>query len=60
MQKPLVTIENWAVVQSLGSQGYEELQPGRHLTGNVFRHANHTNTCFIYTSRILRVIGARD
>ena len=36
MQKPVVTIENWAVVQRAVALSYEELEPGRHLMGKVF------------------------
>jgi hypothetical protein len=55
MSKPLVTIENWAVVQSVISQSYEQLQPGKHLMGNVIGHANLPDTLFIYTSSIVSV-----
>ena len=55
MQKSLVTIENWAVVQSVISATYEELQPGHHLTGNVFGHTTFPDAVFIYTSPILSV-----
>jgi len=55
MYKPLVTIENWAVVQSAGLQSYQELQPGYRLTGYVFGHANLPNTKVICTSPILNV-----
>lgn len=55
MRKTLVAIENWAVVESVISPSYEELQPGRHLMGNVLGHASLQNTKLIYTSRILNV-----
>ncbi|HTD54311.1 MAG TPA: hypothetical protein VK670_02940 [Silvibacterium sp.] len=55
MRKPLVAIENWAVVDSVVSSGFEELQPGKHLTGNVLGHASMRNTKFVYTSRIVNV-----
>lgn len=55
MQKPLVTMENWAVVQNVISPSYEALQPGKHLMGYVFGHARLPNRKFIYTSPILRV-----
>ena len=35
MHKPLVTIENWAVVQRAVALSYEELQPGKRLIGKV-------------------------
>ena len=55
MRKPLVAIENWAVVDSVVSSGFEELGPGKHLTGNVLGHASVRNTKFVYTSRIVNV-----
>ena len=55
MQKPLVAIENWAVVDSVLAPGFEELKPGKHLTGNVLGHASLRNTKFVYTSRIVGV-----
>jgi hypothetical protein len=55
MQKPLVTIESWEVVQSVTSPSYEELQPGKHLMGNVFGHTSLPKAKYIYTSPILRV-----
>jgi hypothetical protein len=55
MRKPLVTIENWAVVQRGINPTYEELQPGRSLVGNVFGHTNLPDTKRIYTSPILQV-----
>ena len=51
----LVSIENWAVVENVFAQNYHELQPGKHLTGYVFGHANLPNAAFIYTSPIVRV-----
>jgi hypothetical protein len=55
MQKPLVTIENWAVVQRAVALSYEELRPGKHLMGNVAGHRTLPNAEFIYTSPILSV-----
>jgi len=55
MRKSLVAIENWAVVESVISPSYEQLQPGKHLMGNVLGHASLQNTKLIYTSRILNV-----
>ena len=55
MKKPLVTIENWAVVQRAVALSYEELQPGKHLMGKVAGHTNLPNAEFIYTSPILSV-----
>jgi hypothetical protein len=55
MDKSFVTIENWAVVGSGFPRGYEALQPGMRLTGNVFGHAKLQNMKSIYTSRIISV-----
>ncbi len=56
MRKPLVTIEDWAVVQRGVNLTYEDLQPGRSLVGNVFGHENlRDDRKQIYTSPILRV-----
>jgi hypothetical protein len=55
MLKPLARLENWAVVDSVASQSYQELQPGKHLTGYVSGHANLPNAKFIYTSPITSV-----
>ena len=35
MEKPLVRIENWAVVDDLIFQGFRELKPGQRLTGTL-------------------------
>jgi hypothetical protein len=55
MKKPLVRIENWRVVDCALSHGYEELQRGKHLMGNIFGHADVRNAQFIYSSVILSV-----
>jgi hypothetical protein len=55
MQKPLVMIENWAVVQRAVALSYEELQPGKHLMGKIAGHATLPDAEFIYTSPILSV-----
>jgi hypothetical protein len=55
MKKSLVAIENWAVVNSVLSPGFEDLRPGKHLMGNVLGHASLRDTKLIYTSRILNV-----
>ena len=55
MSKPVVLIENWAVVQDLVSESYRELEPGRHLTGYAFGHEIVPNSKFIYTSRIIDI-----
>jgi hypothetical protein len=55
MKKPLVTIENWAVVQRAVALNYQELQPGKRLIGKVAGHKVLTNAEFIYTSPIVSV-----
>jgi hypothetical protein len=55
MQKPLVTLENWAVVESVIASDYEELRPGKHLMGKVFGHVSLPDAKLIYTSRIQSV-----
>jgi len=55
MRKPLVTIENWAVVQGGINISFEDLQPGRSLVGNVFGHGKLPDRKQIYTSPIMRV-----
>jgi hypothetical protein len=53
--KPVAKLENWAVVDSVASQSFQELQPGKHLTGYVSGHTNFQNAKFIYTSVIIEV-----
>jgi hypothetical protein len=55
MSKPVVTIQDWAVVQSVISPSYEELLPGKHLMGKVYRTNESVEARLIYTSRILSV-----
>src|ERR1700688_2967191 len=55
MWQPLVTLENWAVVDSVVSDSYRELRPGKHLTGTVVGPANLPNTNFIFTSPVVSV-----
>jgi hypothetical protein len=52
--KPIVQIENWAVVGSVMFEGYRELEPGQRLVGDVFAH-NNLRSGLIYTSAILSV-----
>ena len=60
MQKPIVAIENWAVVQRAVALSYEELEPGRHLMGKVFGgHRGLPDADSIYTSPILHVDVAK-
>lgn len=54
MAKPIVIIEQWGVVRSVISPTYDDLQPGNHLTGHVFAHANRCKT-LVYTCPILSV-----
>ncbi len=58
MHKPLVTIENWAVVQralAMTALSYEELQPGKHLMGKVVGHTSLSSAECVYTSPIVHV-----
>jgi hypothetical protein len=62
MHKPLVTIENWAVVQralAMSALSYEELQPGRHLMGKVVGHTSLSTAECVYTSPIVRVDASK-
>ena len=52
MQKPIV-MENWSVVLSAASPSFEQLQPGKHLMGIAFDHADLPGRSFIYTSSIV-------
>ena len=52
--KPIVRIENWAVVASVIFRGYRQLEPGQRLTGDVMGHTNLRNGS-IYTSAIINV-----
>jgi len=54
MDKPIVRIENWSVVGSVIYHGYQNLEPGQRLTGDVMGHTNLRNGS-IYTSAILNV-----
>jgi len=55
MSKPLVTIENWAVVQRGAYAAFQALQPGNILTGKVFGHDRLADAKSIYTSPIISV-----
>jgi hypothetical protein len=55
VSKPVVLIENWAVVQSPIFRSYDELGPGKHLMGKVLGHANLPDMLLIYTSPIVSV-----
>ena len=55
MQKRIATIENWEVVEPVSLQGFEQLSPGKRLTGRVLGHANLPSATRIYTSAILSV-----
>ena len=54
MQKPLVKLEHWAVVQSL-TMSYQELKPGSLLVGKVFGHPRIKESSFIFTSPIVSI-----
>jgi hypothetical protein len=54
MDKPVINIDNWAVVGSVIFEGYRELEPGQRLVGDVLGHKN-LHSGLIYTSAILSV-----
>lgn len=55
MPKPVVTIENWSVVQDVSSYSFQELQQGNRLMGYVVGHAHLPNAKVVYTSPIMSV-----
>ena len=55
MPKPIVSIEKWAVVKSVSSQGFEELRPGNRLVGYVSGHEQIANVQLVYTSPIVGI-----
>jgi hypothetical protein len=55
MKKPIVTIENWAVVRTGSYLAYQELEPGNILVGRVFGHAKLSDAKSIFTSPIVSV-----
>jgi hypothetical protein len=54
MQKPLVKLENWAVVRGL-TMSYQKLKPGSLLVGKVFGHPRIKEASFIFTSPIVSI-----
>jgi hypothetical protein len=57
VNKPKAKIDNWAVVDSVSSPDFRELEPERRLTGTIFGHANLPNGV-IYTSAIVSIDSA--
>jgi hypothetical protein len=57
VNKPKAKIENWAVVDSVSSPDFRQLEPERRLTGTIFGHSNLPNGV-IYTSAIVRIDSA--
>ena len=55
MPKPVMTIENWSVVENVSSYSFQELHQGNRLTGYVEGHAHLPNTKIVYTSPIVTV-----
>jgi hypothetical protein len=55
MSKPLVFIENWAVIRRGAYVDFQELAPGNVLTGKVFGHSKLVDAKSIYTSPIVSV-----
>jgi hypothetical protein len=54
-QKPLVKLEDWAVVPEPNSGSYQALRPGNLLVGRAFGHQRIEKGKFIFTSPIVRV-----
>jgi hypothetical protein len=54
MDKPIVDISNWAVVEGVAHCAYGELAPGRRLTGYVLGHDDLPNG-LIFTSLVVKV-----
>ena len=55
MPKPMVSIDKWAVVKSVSSQGFEKLHPGNRLVGYVAGHERIANAQLVYTSPIVSI-----
>ncbi len=55
MQKPLVRIENWAVVRTMIPPSYQDLRPGTRLIGNATGHLGAAGGTLIYTSTVVSV-----
>jgi hypothetical protein len=55
MSKPMVAIENWAVVRRGAYAAYQPLKPGNVLTGRVFGHGRLPDAKSIFTSPIISI-----
>ncbi|HYK37149.1 hypothetical protein [Alloacidobacterium sp.] len=55
MPKPLLTIENWGVVQGISSHSFGHLQSGNRLVGHVFGHERVPQTSVSCTSTIISI-----
>jgi len=55
MSETVVTIEDWAVVQSITSHTFGELYPGNRLIEYAVRHPYFTKGMLVFTSPILSV-----
>lgn len=55
MSKAVVTIEHWAVVRSVSSRRFEELNPGTRLKGYVTGLAHIPSSMVVITSPVLMV-----
>jgi hypothetical protein len=55
MLKALVTINHWAVVRSVSSRNFEELNTGTRLMGYVTGLAHIPSSMLVITSPVLRV-----
>ena len=54
MNKLLIPIESWAVVDNVSTLGWSPLEPGHRLTGWVSTHRD-LPAGMIYTSAIIRI-----
>ena len=57
MEKPVVRLENWTVIDDLVPLNYEGLGTGKRLAGNAIGHADVAAGGFIYTPPIVQVNG---
>ena len=55
MPKPVLTIEDWGVVQSVSSHSFGHLHSGNRLIGHIFGHDRLPHTSVSCTSTIISV-----
>jgi hypothetical protein len=58
--KPVVKIDDWAVVPNPNTGTFRELGPGNLLVGRVFGHPRIQEGAFIFTSPVIGVDQARQ